>query len=205
MSYYYNYFIGYRNKEDNKLYPLGPFTDKNKMQYALYRSRSYASDLYTEFYPVNEEELSDDLIKMYKHKNIFGEEELSLKYLPYTKFKDFSKDFIKSGYFLKSSVNIYLQNKDEYDYDSIANLFYDYLSPEVYACKLVEEKDNPPVKLEDYEYEEITEYPASDFMYFSYPNKFCREYEVFIICTVAEILSDYNYNDDELVIFLSQG
>lgn len=62
MSYYYNYYIGYRTP-DGKIYPLGPFDANGVIHPALCRSRSYASALHHDFSCIPEEDVTNELRK----------------------------------------------------------------------------------------------------------------------------------------------
>ena len=71
MSTYYDFYLGYK-KEDGLIYPLGPFDDKGRFFSIFYRSRSFVSDLYQDFWQVDRSNitkvLSFDFVK-----NIAGE------------------------------------------------------------------------------------------------------------------------------------
>ena len=55
MSYYYDYYIGYKDKETKKIYPLGPFDCFKHFHPILSRSSFFASDLHDDFYSLGKE------------------------------------------------------------------------------------------------------------------------------------------------------
>lgn len=194
MSYYYNYFIGY--KRDNKFYPWGPYDANHELQYVVCCSRSFASDLYEDFYDIPENSYSEELKKDFDiGKDDENDEYFRIKYLPIKNLPN--GDYIKRGYFLIKEVENYLHNHEE-EFSSI-------LSPEVYAAKVQNEimfgKNKPIKDVDGYEYCEPN---ASDYMYFAYPNYSCKEYEAFLIKRAWEYLYDYNL-DVEWVVLETEG
>ena len=67
MSYYYNYYVGY--KKDGKIYPWGPYNANGKLEPMVSRSRSFASDLHEEFYAVSDKEVSEELRKEFEYED----------------------------------------------------------------------------------------------------------------------------------------
>ena len=108
MSYYYNYYIGY--KKDNKIYPLGPYSCDGKINEVLSRSRSFASDLHDDFHKMPNEMITSELRRDFEYENFNGEKTVDVKYLELDKMPD--DNFIKSGYFLIEDVQSYLKDKD---------------------------------------------------------------------------------------------
>ena len=102
--------------------------------------------------------------------------------------------YVKTGYFLTRDVDAYI-NEDEYVCD---DLFYDRLSPEVYASKLLAEakmsKDIIKAKIED------GEYMASDYMYFAYPDYASVEY---VVAFAREIVKLFDIKNACLLHFLA--
>lgn len=198
MSYYYNYYVGY--KKDGKIYPLGPYDSMGKLHTALSKSRSFASALYKKFYPIKETEISDELRGRFESKDWNGELKLNATYLTEKELNELSSNYIKSGYFLISDVESYVRSGDTWD------IFYDKITPQVYAAKLQHELTfgkNQPQK--DVEGNEYTEPNASDYMYYAYPDYDCQEYEVSVLKDMIEILRTYDLEDAEYVIILSEG
>ena len=127
MSYYYNYYIGYR--KDGKIYPWGPYDAKGSLRPMICSSKSFASDLHEEFYTISEKQASEELCKEFEYETWEGTKRLDVKYLSE---KDLPKgSFIKTGYFLIKDVQAY-ENDENGDFEG----FYDVISPEVYAAKL---------------------------------------------------------------------
>lgn len=191
MSTYYLYYLGYQDK-DGMIYPLGPFDNKGKLHPVSDRSRSFASDLYEYFNCVKEEDKSEELIKAlhssvtleeYKEWNDFEKE---VRYLPISELG--SSDFIKKGYFLIEDIKLYKET------ESLEDLFYERMSSEEYAAKLVNEMTfGPPKPKLDCEGNEIETYSCRDYSYFAYADEFSKEYDAYLLKTTAEMYSFYNY------------
>ena len=184
MSYYYSYYIGYRH--DEKIYPLGPYDAFGKLRAVVCRSRSFASDLHELFYHVKESEISDKLREEFEYTDWDNRKRVDVKWLPLSKLPSGSS--IRKGYFLIEDVKCYEKAGDEGD-----DLFYDCLSPTVFAAKLQHEmavgKPAPQIDEEGYE---IESHSASDYMYYAYQNKDCKEYEAEQIRDVAYMLDEHN-------------
>ena len=199
MSYYYNYYIGYSH--DGKICPLGPYDAFGKLRCVLSRSRSFASDLHEDFRDVPEGMISDELRKEFEYENWEGRKEIDVRFLEYENLP--GDDFIRKGYFLIEDVAEY-----EKEHDS-EGLFYDCLSPTVYHAKAANEmKFGRPGPLKDCEGEEYIPKAAADYMYYSYPDYRSKEYEVFLIKTVADILFESGWKMPEgskIVILETEG
>lgn len=194
MSYYYNYYLGY--KKNNKIYPLGPYDFDGNFIPVISKSRTYASDLHQIFDNLFEYEISDELRKEFKYENY--EKITSIKYL---NVKDLpTESYITQGYFLIKDVEAYNKNMN-------FEGFYDIISPEIYAVKLQHEilfgKNQPIKNDEGYEYIEPN---ASDYMYYMYPDYDSKEYESFLLKTYLAPYQNYIYNDEiEYVILETEG
>ena len=194
MSYYYNYYLGY--KKNNKIYPLGPYDFNGNFIPVISKSRTYASDLHKMFDNLFEDEISDELRKEFKYENY--ESITSIKYL---NVKDLpTESYIKQGYFLIKDVEAY--NKNTY-----FEGFYDIISPEIYAVKLQHEilfgKNQPIKDDEGYTY---TESNASDYMYYMYPDYDSKEYESFLLKKYFEPYIESTIDDKiEYVILETEG
>ena len=174
MSYYYNYFIGYKDGE-NKIYPVGPFDMDGKIHPVLSRSRSFASDLHEEFFVVNPDMRSEALNKHFSYENYKGETELErVQYLPAKNLP--AGSFVKSGYFLSDDILRYREDNDAWD------LFYDHMTPEEYAMRMQNELTfgKPAPKLDE-EGEEMPVKTCADYAYFAYEDTACKEYESNVI------------------------
>lgn len=192
MSYYYDYYIGYRNKKTGKIYPLGPCNTDGKIVPAVSKSRSFASDLHRLFYTIQDENWSDSLHKYFEEPDYCP----ALAFLPASELP--GGDFIKSGYFLIEDVERYERIKKEEG--SVVDFigFYDMLSPTVYAAKLKREiifgKAKPEV---DPDGGIIETHNASDYMYYSYPDYMSAEWEAELLREAIEMLWRYNAPSDD--------
>lgn len=169
---------------------------------AICRSRSFASDLHNMFSPVPRKEASDELLKQFEYN--YSENSCSeVKALPLSELP--SSEYIKHGYFLIKDVQAY-ETRDESDcwFDG----FYEYLTPSVYAAMVQNEaKFGRPEEKTDVEGVKNQPRSASDYMFYSYADYYCREYEAHIIKKVAYILSDYAHlpKDAELYVIETEG
>lgn len=198
MSWYFSYFIGIK-RDDGKIYPLGVYDANGKILPAVWKSRSFASDLWRKFRHVGDEEISDEL------KEEFGEyiEERFFTVLPYKELG--SDDFVKDGYFLISEVNEYLLKKDGAWFEEI---FTDCLTPTAYAGKRSAEFGNIEDLAKANANEEGPTYwrPYTEYMYFAYPAYESEEYETFLIKRACDMLEDYDTNrTEDMYIMLTQG
>ena len=193
MSYFYNYFMG--KMKDGLIYPLGPFDENGKAYSILTRSRSFASHLHDDFIPMTRNMMSDELKKAnicYAIDESDQQFMYSNKYLPY---KDLpSSDFIKTGYFLISDIQAYESNGHNDD-----DIFWDHLTPTVYAAKLVNE-----LKFGKNEEDENS---IKDYTYFAYPDADSMEYESFLITCAFVSYIDNHYDTDvnSLVVIENEG
>jgi len=192
MSWYYNYYIGC--EKEGKLYPVGPYDANGNLHAVLERSKSFASDLHEEFRNIPKEMMSEELKKEFQ----VGEDGYGyLSYLPISELP--SSDFIKRGYFLIEDVQRYQSGDDD--------VFYDSLSPEVYAARLLSEtRLGPPRAQLDEAGEEYVPHSVADYMYFAYPDEFCPEYEAHVIkCALAPYEYSKIMENAKPVVILSQG
>lgn len=205
MSYYYSYYIGYRDSS-GKIYPYGPYDTFGKLYPVIERSRSYASDLHELFYIIPEDSISNELKNGLGYKDE-GKDDYTFhgKYLPLTDLPN--GDYIKSGYFLIEDVKRY--NKDNFDSE---DLFYNMITPDVYAEMLHNQLifDNSIYEKEDIEGERYIIPRASDYIRFSAPDYYSKEYEAAIIRQTATILDNWKFfhnKDDfhEMVIIETEG
>lgn len=198
MSYYYQYYIGY--EENGKLYPYGPFDCQGKIKPVVCKSRSFASNLYTNFWVVKEEQITDELRNFFEYEDWNGNKKVEMKYLPLGEMPN--GDYIKKGYFLIDDVQAWEQGGDD-------ELFYHMITPLIYAEKLKKEVafgKNQPQKDEDGI--ECIEPNASDYMYYAVPQYESEEYESWLIKEAANMLYDYDFFRDDnrkIVILETEG
>jgi len=209
MSYYYTYYIGYYKKADGLIHPLGPYNVFNEMVPAFSVSQSFSSDLHDNFHKIFKAAASDELKKEFPYEGWDEEGEysslkmLAVSALPHT-------GFIKSGYVLIEDVKKY----ENGDYDSIDELFQEWISPTVYASMLSNElllgKQTELVFYDEEgnsQEEEEVSHSAGEYMFYSFPDYYCEEYESFILNQFVKSmsLSDKISAEDELVILLVEG
>lgn len=199
MSTYYTYYIGYKVKD--KIFPLGPYNSFGKLKPVLSRSGSFASDIYESFYGVDEKSISDELRAAFEYKDYKGNSAMPrLHYLDIDELPN--GDYVKTGYFLKEDVAQY-----EKDHD-LFNVFYDKLSPTVYAAMVQDElMFGAPKEKKDCEGTPYTPHAASDYMYYAYEDYQSEEYEAHVIRSVAKMLNGYGDvpEDAKLVALLHIG
>ena len=199
MSWYVSYYLGY--KKDGKIYPLGPYDCNNKLHSFIYRSRSFASDLYKRFYPVSDDAITDELRKEFEYEDWNGEKAIDVKYL---ELSDLPRgDFIRSGYFLIDDIEQYQREKDTYD------LFYDHLDSATYAMKMESElKFGVPKPKKDDNGWEIEQHSCGEYAFFSYPDYSSEAYEAFLIRYMVEAFEYFDgklKDDAEIVILETEG
>lgn len=178
MSYYYDYYIGY--KHNGKIYPMGVYDANGKLHSVVCNSRSFASDLHESFNSIKDDEISDELRKEFEYDGWDGKKTMGIvKWLPVKELP--SGDYVKKGYFLIEDVKAYEENRDWFEG------FYDVISPQVYVALLERELKfgkNQPKK--DIEGEEYTDPNASDYMFYAYPDYHSKEYEAFILREIVD-------------------
>ena len=198
MSYYYQYYIGY--EENGKIYPYGPFDCQGKIKPVIYKSRSFASNLYTNFWVVKENQITDELRNLFEYEDWNGDKKIEVKYLHIDELP--SGDYIKKGYFLINDVQAWEQSGDD-------SLFCNTISSLMYAEKLKKEitfgKNQP--KKDEYG-EEYIEPNASDYMYYAVPQYDSEEYESWLLKEAVNMLYDYDFFKDDnkkIVILETEG
>ena len=196
MSYYYNYYLCYKDSASGKLLPLGPFNKKGHLLPVYEVSRSFASDLCYDFSCIDKELFSQELKDALCIDEYEGFGKISS--IPLTNLRKGS--FIKSGFFLIDDVIRYQQGSN------VSDLFYDYISPEVYAAKINNELIfGKPDPKKDIEGDEVEVPSGSDYMYFAYPDYQSAEYEASRIRDAYDIVWDFKIEDKDCVILLLEG
>ena len=200
MSYYYNYSIGIKTKDD-KIYPLGPFNADGKVLDVIINSRSYEPEkLHEDFLTVLEDQKTPELIKAYSYDD-------PMPYLLYLPIRELPKgDGLKSGYFLISDVMEY-----KADPNNMENLFYDWMDAETYLSRAAnEERFGPPLTKKDEEGYDITPKSCRDYMPFAYIDINSAEYMAEKIRFVASMYNDWDLSnkfgaDYTIVVLLTEG
>lgn len=201
MSYYYNYYLGFRD-QNQMIYPLGPYDCDGKLHSLITESRSFASDLHEDFYCVQEKTITPELRKAFEYVDWNGETVMEkVRYLPANQLP--SSNYIKRGYFLLSDIEAYQNNGgDEYD------LFYEHMTPEVYLMRMQAEltfgKSQPETDLEGNPIKNCT---CADYGYFAYPDHFCKEYDAH---RLRVLMDAYEFcaclkDNKEIVILETEG
>lgn len=208
MSTYYDYYIGYITK-DKKIYPIGPYGADGKDYPVLSRSRSFASDLHDSFNYIDEKSITDELKKFVgiadaeefiKHNGFW----LPIDSLP-------RGSYLKQGYYLIEDVKQYEKNPDDVEF---MDIFIDKLSPTVYAEKLktdllINSKEKQALSdnnvsdtLEDTDDNtgEPCDHPATDYMYYIWPDYSSEEYEATIIRNGAHMFEYYDIPEGATMI-----
>jgi len=201
MSYYYNYYFGYIDKKDNKIYPYGPYTStkKENLSCVMSYSRSFDNDFSDFFDEIPRNMYSS---KLMADSNFKGAVEEEYCHNPkYCRISDLpASDFIKSGYFLIEDVTNYLNNKDP-------EVFLERVDPIVYNGMVASElKFGKPERKTDDVGEEYTPYSASDYMFFAYPDYNCVEYRAFILKQFLNNMAEFeDTKDKEFVVLETEG
>lgn len=198
MSYYYNYYVGYR--KDGKFYPLGPYDRFGKIKSVMSLSRSFASDLHEEFWPITEAQISDELRKEFEYEDLNGNRLVHVKYLNVENLPD--NNFIKTGYFLIEDVQRYEKAKAynaTWDFDG----FYDHIDPITYVAMLQNERMlGRPQPQKDEFGEEYTPHSVADYMFYAYPDFYSKEYEASILRKAVSSLESYSVKELEGVTYV---
>lgn len=201
MSYYYNFYLGY--KKDGLFYPLGPFDMNANIVPVVSYSAGNSSGLHEGFYVLDKSYMSDSL-----RECLCVDEDGNTIDAPvsYCMLKDLPKgDFIKRGYYLIDDVEQYELNKDCCPKD--LDIFYDKLSPTVYSSMLLTQSMTdkaPETHYDDGEVEERR--PATDYMYYCYPDWWGKEYQADILREAMIQFFDYSLSKDvEYVILETEG
>lgn len=194
MSWYYNYYLGYRL--DGKIHVLGPFDNEGKLHSIISKSRSFASDLHEKFVRIKDSEITDELYTYFGELSNYGVKTVNVEVLDIGSLP--IGDIVKKGYVLIEDVVAYENGDDD--------VFYDVLSPEVYAAKANNERMYGKNVEEVDEFGNTFHKPnASEYMYYAWVNQNSEEYESFILRTFYEAFNKYDDNDREYVVLLSQG
>lgn len=199
MSWWYHYYIGREDPKTGMIYPAGPYGEEGNWLPVFSVSASFSSDLHRRFYPIDKEFASEELIEkfsfefMFDDKPTFYAKMLRLHELP-------EGSYIKSGYFLIKDVENYRKDGDP------TELFYERLSPELYAVKMKNELvfgKSAPVK--DIEGNELPTYSCADYMYYAFPDYHSEEYEAQRIRIGQDIAWTSRVADENYVVILQEG
>lgn len=187
MAEYHFYYIGWMDREEH-IYPLGPYDCNGVLRPVIAKSRSFMSDLYEDFWYVQDKMVTDELRQKFAYKDYNGEEVMpDLRYIKISNLG--SGDFVKRGYYLTDDVQMYLLHDAPTD-----EIFFERLAPEVYAAKyqteisLGKKQTNEDDAGED---EYTVQRSVTDFMYFAYPDYHSKEYETHQLLLAADMFEDF--------------
>ena len=151
MGAEYNYYLGRRDINTHKIYPLGPYDKDGKLLSVLSVSDSYASKDFNELFmqPMNREDITDELndsMDFFGGEKIrdFNERELetSLKWHGYYGISSLgSGNGLASGYVNREELNEYLRFVDRNN-RSFSPDDFDILHEHIYAALSDEERKN---------------------------------------------------------------
>lgn len=190
MSWYYTYYAGVRTAE-GKIYPLGPYTAEGKLKEIASISRSFEPDLHEYFGVIPQNCYTDELKKDFPY--ITQDPML----YSYCFFDDLPKgDSLKFNYYLITDVQQY--QKDGAAFDG----FYDYLTPEMYYLKALNELSFGAAADESHS--------ARDYMPFAYIDQLSSTGIASKIREISYLYEDYELDEKfgtgwERIAILSQG
>lgn len=207
MSYYYNYYVGQRNKETGKFTTVEPYDANGEPMCLLWKSRSYASDLHDDFDPIYSKDMEDRLksfscfVPSSMTDDDYDKDYYKVKYMPYNEFQ-LSEPFRK-GYVLAEDVINYNYNDAGCDFSEYAR---DILTPEQYAAfahsYMTSKKRR---KVYDPSSDEEIKCTPSDYMLFNWVDYDGRQYEQWCITNIISSLDISPDNGYELVILETEG
>lgn len=206
MSYYYNYYVGQRNKETCKFTTVAPYDADGKPMCLLWKSRSFASDLHEDFNPICSKEMEDRLksFSCFVPSSMTDEDYdngyYKVKYMPYNEFQ-LSEPFRK-GYVLTDDVISY-SNDVGCDFSDYAR---DILTPEQYAAFAHSYMTAKKTRIVyDPANDEDIECTPSDYMLFNWVDYDGRQYEQWCITNIISSLDISPDKGYELVILETEG
>ena len=206
MSWYVDYYIGYRTKE-GKIYPLGHFDRFGNLHAVLTKSGSFSSELWKRFDRITLEETTDEIKKHFPKGDIYNWGEKPEEELPPWCFWMYLEDlpkgsYLKKGYFLQDDIAEY--ERDDGYFDG----FYHMLTPAEYARKMEAElKFGVPKPKKDAEGYEIEVHSCGEYSFYVYPDYESEEYETSVIRDAAgvyEFITDIP-NGSKLVVLQTNG
>lgn len=193
MSTEYYFYLGYRDNKTGKYGILGPYANNGEYKYILCRSQSFVSDLYESFRRLSPDDLDDSIKEDFTYKSLLSNNKEKLSNLYTLDFDELpTGSYIKNGYYLIEDVHNYIDNQY-----SASDLFYDKIESSIeYSERLKNELilGAPTPTTDDYG-NEYTPRSIRDYMYFSYPDYNCEEYEANVFRNMKNIL--YNEYDED--------
>lgn len=206
MSYYYNYYIGQRNKATGKFTTVEPYDANGEPMCLLWKSSSFASDLHEDFYPIYSKDMEDRLksFSCFVPSSTTDEEYdqgyYKVKYMPYNDFQLFQP--FRNGYVLTEDVISYSTDAG-CDFGEYAR---DILTPEQYAAFAHSYMTSKKTRnVYDPSTDEEIECNPSDYMLFNWVDYDGRQYEQWSITNIISSLDITPDNGYELVILETEG
>ena len=206
MSYYYNYYVGQRNKATGKFTAVEPYDADGEPMCLLWKSSSFASDLHEDFYPIHSKEMEDKLksFSCFVPSSMADEEYdqgyYKVKYMPYNDFQLFQP--FRNGYVLTEDVISYSTDAG-CDFGEYAR---DILTPEQYAAFAHSYMTSKKTRnVYDPATDEEIECNPSDYMLFNWVDYDGRQYEQWSITNIISSLDITPDKGYELVILETEG
>lgn len=206
MSYYYNYYVGQRNKATGKFTTVEPYDANGEPMCLLWKSRSYASDLHEDFYPIYSKDMENRLksfscfIPSSMTDEDYDKDYYKVKYMPYNEFQ-LSEPF-RNGYVLTEDVINYSTDAG-CDFSEYAR---DILTPEQYAAFAHSYMASKKTRnVYDSATDEEIECNPSDYMLFNWVDYDGRQYEQWSITNIISSLDITPDKGYELVILETEG
>lgn len=193
---YYFYLV--EKRKDGKFYPLFETKDNFLKEVAALPTYYENTDFVSEYFShLKKEDFSDELSKLLE----LEKRETNIMSCSLSDLR-FRRNFIRSGYFLKKEVQMYLnpELEEEVRQNMIEEgiIFYDWIPAEVYAEKLKDDLIFGLPKNEE-EPDEDNEEETSDniknsreYMFFCYPDFNSIEYFVNKLFVIAEPFRNEN-------------
>ena len=206
MSYYYNYYVGQRNKATGKFTTVEPYDANGEPMCLLWKSSSFASDLHEDFYPIYSKDMEDRLksFSCFVSSSMTDEEYdqgyYKVKYMPYNDFQLFQP--FRNGYVLTEDVISYSADAgcdfSEYARDILTTEQYAAFAHSYMASKKTRNVYDPAT-------DEEIECNPSDYMLFNWVDYDGRQYEQWSITNLISSLDITPDKGYELVILETEG
>lgn len=206
MSYYYNYYVGQRNKATGKFTTVEPYDANCEPMCLLWKSSSFASDLHEDFYPIYSKDMEDRLksFSCFVSSSMTDEEYdqgyYKVKYMPYNDFQLFQP--FRNGYVLTEDVISYSADAgcdfSEYARDILTTEQYAAFAHSYMASKKTRNVYDPAT-------DEEIECNPSDYMLFNWVDYDGRQYEQWSITNIISSLDITPDKGYELVILETEG
>lgn len=185
MSFDYYFYLGKRS-EDGQIETVGPYNRCGKLLPMEWLCDT-TYDLMDYFRKMRDDEISDSIKKDLPAYGCDDNERFTSLYV--CSFSVLPKDdYIKSAYYLIKDVDVYMKEGYKGYWD---DLFYDYMTPEIYMAKAANEmKFGPPRYREDEFGNDVTPHSCGDYMYFTFPDYQSKEYLIYHFREIVEMFDE---------------